>query len=173
MGAVGEDNVRYGLEGSVQVGLDGGVDVGIRLLLDTHGDHGDHNGAENAEEGGEGDPCHALHGAGDGEEERDDHADDTEDDGAGAVVGESVHHDSEGQDVTSHDEDTEDKLSTTEELAAKSAQQNLTGVAQVLNVRIPFAEKANVVAGICCKKTEADNENDTGDQTQGRDSGGQ
>lgn len=53
VGAVGEDDVRDGLEVLVQGARDGGFDDAIRLGLYADGDHGDHDGAEDAEEGGE------------------------------------------------------------------------------------------------------------------------
>lgn len=161
VGAVGEDDVGDGLEGSVQVGFDGGLDDTTGMLLDANGDHGDHDGGEDTEERREGNPGHTLHGTWGGQHERNDHADETEDDRAGAVIGDGVHHDAEGKNMATHDEDAENELATAEQFAAKSAQQNLTSVAQVLDVGVAFAHETDVVSGVCGEKTEADNQDDT------------
>ena len=173
MSTVGEHDVRDGLEGSVKVVLDGSLNDTARMTFDTHGYHGDHDSAEDTEERGEGDPGHSLHGTGNGEDKREDHADDTEDNGAGAVVGDGVHHDAECEDVAAHDEDAEKELANTEELAAELAQQNLASITEVLDVRVPFTEKADVVSGVCSEKTQANNQDNTRDEAQGSDSRGQ
>ena len=173
VGAVGEDNVGDGLEGSVQVGLDGGLDHTAGVLLHGDGDHGDQDGAEDADERAERDPGHAAHSTGNGQHQRDEHADQGKDNGAGAVVGDGVHHDAEGQDVTAHDEDTEQELTSTEQLTAEGSQQDLTGVTQVLDVGVTFTHQTDVVSGIGREETETDDQNDTGDQTQGSHGRGQ
>lgn len=159
--AVGKDDVGDGLEGSVQVGIDGGLDNAAGVLVDTNGDHGDHDSAEDTDERSKGDPSHALHGTRDGQHKRNDHADDTEDDRAGAVVGDGVHHHAEGKNVATHDEDTEKKLAQAEKFTAEAAQQNLTGVRQVLDVRVALAHEANIISGVCSEKTKTDNQNNT------------
>jgi hypothetical protein len=72
--------------------------------------------------------------------------------------------------VAAHNEDTEQELTSTEELAAEATQQNLTGVSQVLNVGVAFTHETNVVSGVGSKETEADNQDDTGNQAKGSDS---
>lgn len=64
------------------------------------------------------------------------------------MLGDGVHHDAEGQDVTAHDEDAEQELTGSKELTAKPAKQDLTGISQVLDVRVTLTHKANVVSGI-------------------------
>lgn len=107
VGAVGEDDVGDGGERVVEVGLGGDVDVAA-LELDTDGDHGDQDGGEDTDKGGNGDVGHVLDGPGQGEYHADDHAHDTENDGAGSVVGDGVHHGREGDDMAPHDEDGEE-----------------------------------------------------------------
>jgi hypothetical protein len=173
MSAVGEDNVRHSLEGGVQVFVDSSLDHTTRVAFNTHGNHSDHDSAENAQEGGERDPGHALHGSGDREGDGEDHTDDTENDGTGAVVGNSVHHDTEGEEMAAHDEDTEKELANTEQFAAEAAEEDLAGITQVLDVRVTFTEETNVVSSVCCEQAKANNENDTWDKTQGSDGRGQ
>ena len=158
---IGKDDVGDSLESSVQVGLDGGLDDATRVLLNADGDHGDQNCAEDTEERGKRDPGHALHGTGDGQHQRDEHTNKSKDNRASAVVGNGVHHDAEGQDVATHDENAEQELASAEEFTANRAKQNLTSVRQVLNVRVPFTHQSNVVSGICCQKTQANNQNNT------------
>lgn len=80
------------------------------------------------------------------------------------MVGDCVHHDTEGQDVTTHDEDAEQKLAQAEEFTAKTAQQDLAGVCQVLDVRIPLTHQTDVVSGVSSEKTKADNQDDTAEE---------
>ena len=98
------------------------------------------------------------------------HADEGEDNGASAVVGDCVQHHAEGEDVAAHNEDTEQELTSTEEFAAETTQQNLTGVSQVLNVGVTLTHETNVVSGVGSKETKADNQDDTGNQAKGSDS---
>jgi len=173
VGAVCKDNVGDGLEGSVQVVRDGGLDNAAGVLLHSNGDHGDQDGTKDADEGAERDPGHSAHGTRDGQHQRDDQADHSEDNGASAVVGDGVQHDTEGQDVAAHDEETEQKLADAEEFTTKAAHQDLTRVRQILDVRITFTHQANVVSGICSEKTQADDQNNTGNQTQSSHGRGQ
>ena len=161
VGAVGEDDVGDGLECCVEGCLGGGVDGAAGVALDTDGDHGDHDGAEDTDEGGEGDPGHALHGTGDGKGQGDQHADQGENDGAGAVVGDCVHHDAEGEDVAAHDEDAEQELTGAEELTTEGTQKNLSGVTQVLDVRVTLTHETNVVSSVGGEETKTNNQNDT------------
>lgn len=77
------------------------------------------------------------------------------------MIGDGVHHDAEGQDVTAHDEDAEDELAATEKFAAEAAQQNLTGVAQVLDMGVALTHQPDVVSSVGCQDTEANDQNDT------------
>lgn len=64
------------------------------------------------------------------------------------MLGDGVHHDTEGQDVTAHDEDAEQELTGSEELTAETTKQDLTGISQVLDVRVTLTHKANVISSI-------------------------
>lgn len=77
------------------------------------------------------------------------------------MVGDRVHHDTEGQDVTAHDEDAEQELAQAKELAAEAAQQNLAGVRQVLDVRVTLTHETDVVPGVSSEEAKADNQDDT------------
>lgn len=66
VGAVGENNIRDGLEVLVEGAGNGCFDDAVWLGLDADGDHGDHDRAEDTDERGEGDPGHAAHGTWDG-----------------------------------------------------------------------------------------------------------
>lgn len=139
VGAVGEDDVRDGLEGSVQGGVDGGLYDTTGVLLDADGDHGDHDSAEDTEERSERDPSHALHRPGDRQHKREDHADHTEYNRAGTVLSDSVHHNAEGENVAAHDKDAEQELAEAKEFTTKAAEQDLAGICQVLDVGVAFA----------------------------------
>ena len=56
---------------------------------------------------GKREPRDLPQGSRQGTDERDDQTDHTKHDGAGPVVGQGVHHDRKGQNMTSHDEDEE------------------------------------------------------------------
>lgn len=48
--------------------------------------------------------------------------------------------------MTSHDKNAKEKLTETEELTPKTAEQNFSGICQTLNVRIALAKQSNIVA---------------------------
>jgi hypothetical protein len=77
------------------------------------------------------------------------------------MLSNGVHHDTECQDVTTHDEDGEQQLAGAEELTSKCTQQNLTSVGKVLNVRILLMELRNNIASIGSKETQADNQDNS------------
>lgn len=107
-----------------------------------------------------GNPGHALHGTGNGEDHGNDHANHTEDDGAGAMVGDGVHHDPEGQEMAAHDEDAEEELAQAEKFTAERAHQDFSRIGQVLNVGIAFSEQSNVVTGVGRQDSETNDEDD-------------
>lgn len=76
------------------------------------------------------------------------------------MVGNGVHHDSKGDNVAAHDEDGKQDLAQSEELAAKPTQEDLSGIRQVMNVRVPLAKLADDISGVQCNNTESDNEDD-------------
>jgi hypothetical protein len=75
--------------------------------------------------------------------------------------------------VAAHHEDAEEELADTKEFTAETAKQDFTGISKVLDVRVSFTEEANVVASVCSEKTEANNKDNSWDETQGSDSCGQ
>ena len=75
-----------------------------------------------------GQPRHLDQRARQGENERDNHADDSEDNRASSVVCNGVHGDGEGQKMTGHDEDEEDNLSTTDEFPTPFPSNHFAGI---------------------------------------------
>lgn len=109
---------------------------------------------------GSGDVGQVLDGAGQRENQTDDERDDTEHDGAGTVVGNGVHHDSEGDNVATHDEDREEDLAQTEQLPAKSAHEDLSRIGKVVDVGVAFTELTNDITSVKGEDTETDDENE-------------
>ena len=101
---------------------------------------------------------HVLHGPRERAHETNDESNSRENHSAGTVLGNSVHHDTESQDVTTHNENREEQLAQTEQLATKSTKQDLTGIGQVLNMGVPRAELVNCVTGISRENTQSNNE---------------
>lgn len=85
-------------------------------------------------------PRQPLHGTGDRKDHGNDHANDTKDDRAGAMLSDSVHHDPKGQDMASHDEDKKQKLTQAEDLPANRAHQDFSGIPKVLDLRISLSK---------------------------------
>lgn len=109
---------------------------------------------------GRGNVGQVLDGARQRENQTDDERDDTEHDGAGTVIGDGVHHDGEGDDVATHDEDGEEDLAESEQLAAKGAHEDLARIGEVVNVRVAFAELTNDITSVEGENTETDDEDE-------------
>jgi hypothetical protein len=75
------------------------------------------------------------------------------------VLSHRVHHDAESQDVTAHDEDGEQKLANTEKLAAEYAEQNLTRIGKVLDMRVALVELSDDISCISSQNTKTDDKN--------------
>lgn len=108
---------------------------------------------------------HVLDGAGQGQQHANDHADDTKDNGTSAMVGDGVEHGSKSDDMATHDENGEEQLPQAKKFAAKAAQQDLAGIGQVMHMGVALTELANGITGIQGDETQADNEDDGGDET--------
>lgn len=76
------------------------------------------------------------------------------------MVGNGVHHDGKGDNVAAHDEDGKQDLAQSEELATKPTQEDLSGIRQVMNVRVSLAKLADDISGVQCNNTESDDEDD-------------
>lgn len=77
------------------------------------------------------------------------------------MLGDGIHHDAKGQDVTTHNEDGEQQLANSKELPPEGTEQNLACIAQVLNMRIARVELANNQSSICGEKAEADDQDES------------
>jgi hypothetical protein len=77
------------------------------------------------------------------------------------VFGNGVHHDTEGQDVRTHNENREEQLAEAEQLASKSTEQDLASVGQVLDVGVSGAELVDGVSSIGSENSQSDNEDDS------------
>lgn len=82
------------------------------------------------------------------------------------MLSDSVHHDTESENVTSHDENREQDLAESEELASKGTHQNFTSICQVLNVRISLMKLADNVASVRGEDTQPNNENNSPESYQ-------
>lgn len=69
------------------------------------------------------------------------------------MLGDGVHHDTECQDVRSHDENGKQQLANPKQFTAKGAQQHFAGISEILDMRIALMELSNDVSGICSKET--------------------
>jgi hypothetical protein len=74
------------------------------------------------------------------------------------MLSNSVHHDAEGQDVTSHDEDREEELANAEELPSECTEQDITSVSQILDVGIALVELSNNIACVSSEETQSNNQ---------------
>lgn len=75
------------------------------------------------------------------------------------MVRQGVEHDAKRKNMAARDEDEEQQLRRAEDLAANRAHEHFTGVGHAVDVRVRELELAQVVAGISCQKTEADDQN--------------
>ena len=120
--------------------------------------HSDDYGGENRYEGCDGEMAHVAELTRERADVADDQPDDAEDDGAGAVRGDGVHHDGEGQDVRAHYEDEEKELCSAEDFAAPPPEQDFTGIGHVVDEGVGELELADYVAGIGGNEAETEDE---------------
>lgn len=76
------------------------------------------------------------------------------------MISNRVHGDGKSQDMAGHDEDNEEQLACSEELPAKTAQDDLAGVCHRMYVRITPLELPNSVPGVGGDQTKRYKEND-------------
>lgn len=81
------------------------------------------------------------------------------------MLGNCIHHDTECQDVASHDKDRKEQLADTEKFSSKSTHKYIARIGQVLDVRIFLMELSNNIASISSKETEADNQYESSGDT--------
>jgi hypothetical protein len=128
VGAVGKNDVGDGAEGLDEIGVDSSPEVLTTLVLHTDRDHSDDDSSYDTGEGykwqlamvvpspGEvrvvhthaRDIGHVLHSTGQRADETDDESDSRENHRASSVFGNGVHHDTESQDVRTHNENREE-----------------------------------------------------------------
>ena len=135
------------------------IDLALARFLDADGGHGDDHGGENGDEGCDGEITHVAEFARERADVADDQTNDAEDDGAGAVHGDGVHHYGKGQDVRAHYEDEEEELRGAEDLAAPSAHEDFAGVGHVVDEGVGELELADYVARVGCDDTKSEDQN--------------
>lgn len=81
--------------------------------------------------------------------------------------GDGIHHDAEGEDMRAHDEDDEDELPRAEDFAADPSKEDIAGIAHGVDLWVEEFELTDHVAGVGGEGAETDEENQTGDQTEG------
>lgn len=101
---------------------------------------------------------HVLHGTGQRADEADDESDGGENHRASSMFCNGVHHDTESQDVRTHNENREEQLAEAEQLTSKSTEQDLASVGQVLDVGVSGAELVDCVSGVGSENSQSDNE---------------
>lgn len=104
---------------------------------------------------------HVLHSTGQRADETDKESDSGENHRASSVFGNGVHHDTESQDVRTHNENREEQLAEAEQLASKSTEQDLASVGQVLDVGVSGAELVDRVSSIGSENSQSDNEDES------------
>ena len=76
------------------------------------------------------------------------------------MVGDGIQHGRKGDDMASHDEDGEDYLAQTKQLAAKAAHEDLTGICEVMDVRVSLTELPDSVPSVKSDEAEPDDDDD-------------
>ena len=104
---------------------------------------------------------HVLHGTGQRADEADDESDGGKNHRASSMFCNGVHHDTESQDVRTHDENREEQLAEAEQLTSKRSEQDLASVGQVLDVGVSDTELEDGVSGVGSEKAQSDNENES------------
>lgn len=95
-----------------------------------------------------GQPRHIVQSSRQRADQGNNQSDNTKDDSAGAVIGEDVEGDGEGDEVAGHEEDDEKQLGSSEKLAAKAAHQDLSGISHTEHEGISQLELSHQVTGI-------------------------
>ncbi|KAH0357798.1 putative amino acid transporter, partial [Aureobasidium melanogenum] len=147
------------------------VSVGASRRIDSDANHSNEDGSRDGQARSNGHEGDVLHGSWNAEDHGNNHANDSENNGASSVVGKDVQHDGESQDVSGHDEDQEDDLSGFRDLLEPSSEEEEASVGKVVNSRESNLDLVGDISGVCCEDTEEDNEDATRDEAHaGNDS---
>lgn len=88
------------------------------------------------------------------------------------MVGESVHHDGESEDVAGCRKEEKDQLGDPEDLATPRAEHDICGIGHAVNRGVALSELADNVAGVGGDDPETDDQNDaTGGVSGGHEHG--
>lgn len=153
---VSKDDIEDGGKGCDQVDVGGGLDGLTAGVFDAQTDHTDDDGGHDTRKRNHGQPGHVVEGSGQGTDQRNDQAHDAENNGAGAMIGEDVERDGEGDQMAGHEEDNEEDLGDPQEFPTNPAHENLTGVGHAHDVGISELELAEDVTGVGGDNPDAD-----------------
>ena len=141
--------------------MHGDIDFPVSRSLNSNPNHGDDHGSNNRNEACNGHVAHFMQSPRQCKNQTDDESHESENDGASSVIGDGIHHDGEGQDVTTHDKDQEKDLSRPEDFATYWTCHDFASVGHIVYMRICKFKLANDVASIGCENAEACDESDT------------
>ncbi len=89
------------------------------------------------------------------------------------MAGDGVHHDAEGEDVGTHDEDDEEELAEAEDLAAQAAKEDCPGVGHGVDMWVAQFELADYVASVGGEGAEGEEEDEARNEAEGGECGGE
>jgi hypothetical protein len=107
----------------------------------------------------DGHPVNLLHSPRQGSKETDHKADHTEDESTGTVIGQYVHQDVESQDVASHEEDKQQKLTYSKNLTTDATHQEFASVSHAVDMGVTELELANGITSVPGKSRDEENHN--------------
>lgn len=82
------------------------------------------------------------------------------------MLSNGVHHDTESQDVRTHNENREEQLAEAEQLTSKRTEQDLASVGQVLDVGVSGAELVDRVSSVGSENAQSDDEDKSWGEAQ-------
>ena len=160
MAGIRKNDVGGRKESVGELGRHSCLNYAVPRLIDAHANHGDQDGGDDGHEGGNGLVRYVLERSWERTGQGDEETDEAEDDGAGAVLRDGIHHDAEGQDVRTHEEDDEEHLRDAKDFASDWTKQDLTGICHIVDLWMRQFELANDIARVCCQNTKAEDEDD-------------
>ena len=179
--AVGEDECRdsrhgLGEGGSVEKLVVGNPDTilrsEVRAVLDTDSNGNDEDGDDQSNETDPSKPRNTVQSSDGSSEESNDHGNSDEDSSASSMLRQRVQGDGKTEHSRTGDTDGEKHVRDTVKLPSEASKDKTSGVVDTVDFRVALLELANDIVGPGCDDGDGEHADDTGDETEGVEGGG-
>ena len=144
----------------------------IRAVLDTDGDGDDEDGGDQGDETDPSEPRNTVESSDGSSQESNDHGNGDEDSSASSMLRQRVESNRETEHSRTSDTDGEKHVRGTVELLSETTKDKTSGVVDAVDFRVALLELADDVVGPGGDDGNGQHADDTGDETEGVEGGG-